>query len=121
MTPVLRVFLDEARDGVLRDVRFFDDAGDPVDTDPPELRPVLVVVVEQNGDVWVGGDIAQALEVDRLLGLGVDGEVKSVFVDDEADRNRVRNAGRVRGRQEGVPRRVDPPAHVRRVHRRKYR
>src|SRR5437588_7179131 len=84
--------------------------GVAVDPDPPHRFPVVVVVVDEEGDAGVALDVAEALEVGRGLGLGVDGRVDDpvVGVDGEADGNEVGVVGRRDRRQAGDARLVEP-------------
>ena len=80
-----------------------------VGADPPELAPVLFVVIDEQGDVRVLADVADAAEVRRGLGLVVDRDVDPVvFVDCERDRDQVRAAAAV-GRREPRHARVGEP------------
>jgi hypothetical protein len=47
----------------------------PIQTNPPELFPIFLIVVHEDGDLRVGGDVAQSLEVGGPFGLGVHREV----------------------------------------------
>lgn len=58
-----------------------DDPRAAVEAHPPQLVPVILVVVDKDCDVGVRGNVAQALEVSGLFGLRVDGEVKGLAID----------------------------------------
>src|SRR5437763_516153 len=91
------------------------------DPHPPELAPVLLVMVEQHGDRRVGRDVAQALKVGRALGLCVDREIDALPFDRKGDRDDVWSSPRSSRRQAGDARVGNTPSHNRRVHRTKYR
>ena len=55
-----------------------------VDPDPPQVGPLLVVVVDQQSHLAVGPDVVQPLQGQGGLGLGVHGRVDPVAVQDEA-------------------------------------
>jgi hypothetical protein len=67
-----------------------EDASLAVGAGPPELVPVVVVVVGEEGYPRVLADVAEPAEVGRGLGLVVDGDVDLVAVDPERDRHDVR-------------------------------
>jgi hypothetical protein len=87
-----------------------------VKANPPESLPVVLIVVDEDGDGGVGGDVAKALEIRRSLGLGVDREVKVVPVQRKADGHDVRLPFSVRSRQSSHPRSFDQAAHFGRIH-----
>ena len=76
-----------------------DHATRPVDPDPPERGPVVVVVVDQQRRLGVGGEVVEAAQRQGRLGLDVvDGGEHDLTVEDEAARHHVRTAlGRHRG------------------------
>jgi hypothetical protein len=77
-----------------------------VGADPPQGAPVVVVVVGEQGDGRVGGDVGQAAEAKGRLGLGVvDGGVDGVGRDGEDDRDEVRAGVGAGGREAGDARR----------------
>jgi hypothetical protein len=87
LRTVLRVAPPQQLDAVLR-LGFgrLKDAAHAVGTDPPERRPVLVVVVvDQQGDVRVGPYVGQPAQRGRPLGLVVDRDVDGVRLDGEDD------------------------------------
>ena len=57
---------------------------------PPQLRPVVVVVVDDDLDARVALDVGEASELPRPLRLLVDGRIERVAVEREADRNDAR-------------------------------
>ncbi len=67
--------------------------------DVAEARPVFVVGVEDEGDVGVLRDVAQALQPVRALGLFIDRYPDGAGVQREADGDDVRTALRVCGGQ----------------------
>ena len=68
-----------------------------------QSAPVLFVAVDDDGDARVGGDIADALQIQRraFFRFGVERRDEIVAVDREADRNDVRPAATVGGREMG--------------------
>jgi len=73
---------------------------------PPEQRPVLVVVVNQERAGRVGPQVLQSPERKGGLGFGVDGRVDGVAVEDEAAGDDVREAFGGDGGDVGPP--VEP-------------
>src|ERR1700675_1371214 len=100
---VLGVLGDEEVDGP----REFGAAGQDVrpalEDDVTETRPLLVVFVDDERDGRVVGDVAEATEVTRALGLGVDGGVDPLAVEGVADGHAERAAGSVRRGQPAHP------------------
>ena len=76
-----------------------DDAGPAAQPHPPELRPVVVVVVDDDLDARVALDVGEAREPPRPLRLLVDGRVERVAVEREADGDDARRAVRPDRRQ----------------------
>ncbi len=54
---------------------------------PPELRPVLVVVVGEHADARVGLDVHKPLQPGRPFALVIDGAIERVAVERETDRH----------------------------------
>src|ERR1700704_2390509 len=94
------------------------DSRTSVEPNPPELLPILLVVVDEDGDHGVVSDVSQAFEVGGPFGFGVDREVESLLVDSKADRHYVWPQVRARRRQTRDARRRDPAPHFGRVHER---
>lgn len=66
------------------------DFGGAAQEQPPELGPVVVVVVEQEGGAGVFLDVAEASEAEGLLGFFVDRDPDGVVVEREDDGHQVR-------------------------------
>src|SRR3984893_11704839 len=64
----------------------------PVGAHPPQLRPIVVVVVDEHAHLRVGLDVGQPAKTLCGLTFGVDGGVHHVVVDREDDRDQVRCA-----------------------------
>src|SRR6266850_2559922 len=77
---ILRVTVREEVGGMAGLFAVGDDTRRAVGSHPPELAPVVLVVVHENGDRGIGRDVFQSLEVRRDLWFGVDREVQSVAV-----------------------------------------
>jgi hypothetical protein len=118
---VLGISVGQQVDGMLRFGRVIDEARGAVDADPPELPPVIFVVVNEDGYRGIGRDVPQALEVGGALGLGVDRKVKSFAVGREGDRDNVRPSIRRRRRQVGDLRPSQALLHFSELHSTKYR
>src|ERR1700682_1481733 len=88
--PVLLVFVCKQLNGAFGLSAIGDHARSAVGANPPELAPVVFVVVGENRDSGIGRDILQALEVRRLLWFRVDREVECVSVDGKNNRHDVR-------------------------------
>ena len=67
-----------------------DDAGPAVHPHPPELVPVVVVVIGEERDPRVLPDVAEPLQLHRRLRLVVDRDVDQVVIDRERDRHQIR-------------------------------
>ncbi len=65
------------------------DGGDPVGADPPQLRPILVVVVDEEAHLWVALDVGQAAQPLRGLRFGVHRGVDDPVVQCEHHRHQV--------------------------------
>src|ERR1700687_3984369 len=87
---MLLVFVREQVDCALGLRAVGDHARSAVGANPPELAPVVFVVVGENRDSGIGRDILQALEVRRFLWFRVDREVERVSVDGKNNRHDVR-------------------------------
>src|SRR5581483_3197778 len=72
-----------------------------VEADPPQLRPVVLVVVDEQAHRRVDGDVLQPAQRRRPLGFVVDHGVGDVAVDGEAARHEMRPPVGVHGRQPG--------------------
>ena len=90
------------------DLRIFDNLSAAVRAYPPELRPVLVVVISEQGDGGIRPDVAKALQIACCLGLLVDDEVNLGAAQGERADNDVRAAARVNGRQPSDSARSEP-------------
>ena len=78
-----------------------EDLGASAKHNPAELLPILIVAIDDDGDRWVFGNIAQALERGaagpfRLL---VDGDVKRIPFYREAHRHDMGNCATISGRE----------------------
>src|SRR6266513_6302181 len=92
---VLLVLAGEQVDGALRVRVVIEDVRDTVDADPPQPRPVVFVVVDEDTYTRIPRDVAQALEVAASLGFVVDGEVEVIVIVRKSDGDDVRPALRV--------------------------
>ena len=81
-----------------------DDPGVGVDAHPPELGPVVRVVVDQERGGRIGLEVAEPLEMGGRSSVGVDRRVERVAAG-EAARHHVRAAVGGRGREPTDPRR----------------
>ena len=70
-----------------------------IEPDPPEPRPVVLVVVYQHGYPRIGGGILQAAQAGGTLRLPVDGRVQHVRVEHKTERNQVGGAVAANGGQ----------------------
>ena len=119
---VLRILPPEQFHRAAPPAGLFPHLGMPVGSRPPERRPVLVIPVDQQGDLVVLPDIAQPLQVPGRFGLVIDGEIQRVPLDHERDRHHVRHVLPThrgepghRRRQETLPRRRGSKSHTRTV------
>ena len=87
-----------------------------VDAYPPELAPVVCVVVDEQRDRSSGPDVREALERERRLGLAVDRRVDGVADEREATRHQMWTSVGPDRRQSGHPRPTEPGAHLCRIH-----
>lgn len=74
-----------------------------VSSDPPKLIPVVVVVIDKQGDRWVLGYVPKALEVGRGLRLVVYGNHDSVASEGVGSRHQVRLPAGIDGTQPEHP------------------
>jgi len=81
-----------------------------VQTQPGELSPVLVVVVEEQGDAGVAFDVAQPGEPGGPLRLFVDRDHKAAINFGETDNHQVRRTIRVERRETSNAREFDQVA-----------
>src|ERR1700682_429376 len=107
---VLLVFVRKQLNGAFRLSAVGDHARSAVGANPPELAPVVFVVVGENRDSGIGRDILQALEVRRLLWFRVDREVERISVDGKNNRHDVRPSLFIY-RREASDHRVGKPLH----------
>src|SRR5688572_4506183 len=86
--------------------------------DPGEPPPVLVVMIEDDGRLWILEDVAQPLQgpVRGALGLAIDGDVERVVDQPEADRHDMWRRACIGSRQMADPSRVDEVTLARRQH-----
>lgn len=54
---------------VMRGCARFGQTGVAIEADPPQCRPVLDVVVDENGDRWVQADVVESAEIRVDLAL----------------------------------------------------
>ena len=87
-----------------------------VHPNPPQPVPVLLVVVDKNGDGWVRGNVAEPLEVRSSFRLGVNGEIENLPIEGKANRHDMRSAITPDGGQARHPSRIDAPAILSRIH-----
>ncbi len=92
------------------------DGGGAVDPDPPERRPVLRVVVDEECDGGLGAHVLEALERQRRLRLGVDGGVHGRADQREAARHQMRPPVGAHGAQPPDPGRRDAGTHRLPIH-----
>lgn len=120
----LRVLLVPPRqqvECVLRLWAILDDPRRPVDSNPPQPGPVVLVMVDQDADSGVRGQVLQPLQLARSLWLRIDGKVEDVALHGEGDGHQVRLTVGT-GRGQPSDRRVGEALSLRRgVHLRKYR
>ena len=64
---VLRVLVGEQRESTFALLAGLEHATAAAEAHPPQARPVLLVVVDQNGDVRIGADVVEALQPRRAL------------------------------------------------------
>src|SRR5215211_1480244 len=72
-----------------------DDSREAIRPRPPELRPVILIVVGENADAWIGCDVGQAPQARGALGLVVHSTDDRITVDRERDRHQMRLTLRV--------------------------
>lgn len=77
---------------------------DTVDPDPPQLSPVIGVVIDQQAHLWVSFDIGQPSQPLGGLGLGVYSGVDDLVAKRKHHRHQVRRAVRGDGAQPGYRR-----------------
>ena len=118
---VLRVLGGKQADRTLGVGLMSDDVRDAVDTNPPQARPVVFVVVDENTYTGIPRDVAHTLQVAGSLGFLVDGEVEVFVIVRKSDGNYMGQTARSAGGEARDPGLREPPSHRRRVHRRKYR
>jgi probable F420-dependent oxidoreductase len=85
--PVLLVLLAQQRYGAVGLVAVVEDARSAADTDPPQPPPILVVAIDEDGDMRVRSGVLDAAKGARALPLRVDGRVEGLAVEREHDRN----------------------------------
>lgn len=90
--PILLVPLRQQVDCALGLSSVIHNAGRAVGAHPPQLAPVVLVMVRENGDRGIGRDVLQALKVRRPFCFCVDREVKGVSVYRENKRHDVRSS-----------------------------
>ena len=83
---------------------------------PPELAPVIFVVVDEDGHVRSLAGVRDAAKFERALRFRVDGRVKRLAIEDEDDRHEVRAPVRVGRREPGYLRGPHPLPHRFRLH-----
>jgi probable F420-dependent oxidoreductase len=96
---VLRVFGAEELDRAIRLGAAVQHARTAIEPNPPELVPVVVVVVDQDGHIRVLANVLDPLQPRRALRLRIDGRVERVPVERVHDRHQVRAAVRAHGRE----------------------
>ena len=77
------------------------DCGNTVGADPPQLRPVIGVVVDQQAHLRVPLDVGEPAQPLGCLGFGVDGCIDDVVVQREHHRHQMRPAVEGGGGQPG--------------------
>src|SRR6202171_5757037 len=86
---MLLVFARKQLDGAFGFRAVGDHARGAVGANPPELAPVVLVVVREDRDRRIGRDVLPALKVRRLLWFRIDRELERVFIDGENNRHDV--------------------------------
>ena len=67
----------------------FDHLCHPVDPDPPQSGPIVVVVIDKEADPGVGRDVRQPLQLGRRLRLVIDHVDDLVRVEGKGDRDQM--------------------------------
>src|SRR5262249_26603560 len=116
LPAVLSVLCLEAREGALELRSSLERSRSAVQPDPPEPRPVVLVVIHQDRHPWIGGRVLQAAPPGAPFGLAVDGRVQYVGVEHETEWNHVWGSVATDGGQPCHRSRRDPRAHFLRSH-----
>lgn len=95
--PVLRILGDEARDRVVVIRSRMHDTCVAVGAHPPQLRPVVEVLVGKKAHRRMGGNVVEATQRVRPLGLRVHRCEDRVALDGEAHRHEMRTRAGVHG------------------------
>ena len=82
---VLRILGDQQVYGLLAVVGGFEDRGLAVDPYPPQLLPIVVVVLGQYGHLRIFGNILQSGQPGGRLGFVINCRIEVVAVDGEHD------------------------------------
>ena len=95
----LRVTGPEQRLGIVVLTSLRENLGASAKHNPAELLPILIVAIDDDGNRWVFGNIAQALErgAARPFRLLVDGDVERIPCYREAHRHDVGNCATISG------------------------
>ena len=80
-------------------------AGAAAEADPPEAAPVFFVMIDEDGDLGPCAGVFDSPQLGRPLRFAVDRGIERVAIECEHDRDQVRTAIWVRGRQPGDSRR----------------
>jgi len=68
-----------------------EDPAPSVNPNPPQVGPVVLVMVDEERDGAIGPDVLEPTQIERRLGLGVDGRVHGAGMENEATRDDVRS------------------------------
>jgi probable F420-dependent oxidoreductase len=88
---------------MLRLLATVEHARSPLEPNPPELVPIVGVVIDEDGDVGVRPDVLDSLERGRPLRLRIDRRVERVLLEREDDRDEMGTAVRADRRQARDP------------------
>ena len=88
--------------------------GSAADQNVSKTAPVILVVINDQGYLWILYDVAKSLKASRALGLFVDGRKKFLAVENETDRNHQRLPAGVGGGEMGDAGGADEPGSGRR-------
>jgi len=87
-----------------------------VEPNPPQPVPLVLVMVDENGDRRVRRDVAKALEVGRSFRLGINGEVQNLPVKGKGNRHEMWSPITAHGCHARNPGRLHAATTVSRIH-----
>src|SRR5262249_26415065 len=85
--PILGIFLTQELYGLFMPLAAQKNPGSAADQNVSEPAPGILVVVHDQGYLWILCDVAKSPKASRALGLFVDGRKKFLAVEGKADRN----------------------------------